>query len=1044
MAGTTSIHEAYDRVLERAAVLFDEQRDRVYKQTDRLFAWLLLAQWVAAICTALWISPTSWKGVDDHVQTHVTSALFFGAAIVAVPVFFAFKRSGRPLTRHVIAVAQMLMSGLLIQLTAGRPETHFHVFGSLAFLAFYRDWRVLITASLVIAGDHLLRGIYWPQSVFGTASASPWRTLEHAGWVTFEDIFLVRSIFRSSSELWETCQRQAELEASNLIVEAKVDEQTSELRVTEERFRLLSSASPIGIVLTDSSGKCLYTNNRWGEISGMPAELNNEYGWLKSLHPDDRQAVIAHWTSATERLTEFVKDFRLLHSSGELIWVHARATSIGMHNGTARGYVWTIEDINERKHAESRLALQYAISAALSEAIDLIDAAPRLLQGISEHAGWQVGALWVRDSDGTRLKLAGVWQQPGALPTDYEAVCRKLDLDSGRGALGRVWSEQQPLFADASPQFVEDDRAALFAQNRMKGYYVFPVVEGNEMEALLEFVSRENKVPDHEGLLLMQSIGSQVAQFAVRMSAELRLRDSDARVRAMLESAVDGVITFDRDGIIDTVNPGFERILGFDVDDVLGKEIAHFLPVDESLGLSDNLSFLLKSIRADIQDHGYSDRELMVSRKKGTQVPVEFRVIEVVLGTKNFYSGIVRDITERKEVEKRVSEFYSTVSHELRTPLTSIRGALGLIEGGVVGQIGAEVQELVTIARSSCDRLIRLINDILDLRKIEAGKLDMKLSHIIASEVTKESLDGIKGMADEFGINLACAIEGDATINGDRDRVTQVITNLVSNAIKFSHPGGLVEVKVTSGGSAVRFSIKDHGPGIPADQRHKLFQKFSQLDSSDTRAQGGTGLGLAISKAIVDRHGGQIGVDSVPGEGSTFWFDVPVAAATAARDGEPERVFAATGKGGSDGATAGGDGRTSTATGDQSNSILIVEDEDEHFRILQILLSGKNFRLEHAKTVADGRSALQKQAFDLVVLDPGLPDGDGMELIALVASPLILYTGRELDAAFQQSLPHSVKYLPKDTTVPELFRQAVQDLLAQKKYSKSCLHEVST
>jgi two-component system sensor histidine kinase/response regulator len=212
-----------------AEALFRAHMDHILRRTDRMFAGLLLFQWVAAVGVALWVSPLAWEGARSATHPHVWFALLLGGTITALPVVLALLRPGEALTRHCVAVGQMLMSGLLIHLTGGRIETHFHVFGSLAFLAFYRDWRVLITGSAVVALHHLLAGIFLPESVYGVLAASPWRTVEHAGWVVFEDIFLVGGCLASIREMKEIARRQALLEGTNDIVEARVIEQTGEL-----------------------------------------------------------------------------------------------------------------------------------------------------------------------------------------------------------------------------------------------------------------------------------------------------------------------------------------------------------------------------------------------------------------------------------------------------------------------------------------------------------------------------------------------------------------------------------------------------------------------------------------------------------------------------------------------------------------------------------------------------------------------------------------------------------------------------------------------
>jgi PAS domain S-box-containing protein len=237
--------------------------------------------------------------------------------------------------------------------------------------------------------------------------------------------------------------------------------------------------------------------------------------------------------------------------------------------------------------------------------------------------------------------------------------------------------------------------------------------------------------------------------------------------------------------------------------------------------------------------------------------------------------GITHDISERKEAERRVTEFNSMVSHELRTPLTSIRAALGLIEGGQTKGLG-ETLDLVHIARVECERMGRLINDLLDIKKIESERLELKIEQLAPLDIVDAVLSAHRGYATESGITLRADVSTNERFTGDRDRIIQVMTNLVSNAIKFSPPGKevLLSVHIIDGGK-LRFSVADEGPGIPEPARNKLFVAFQQIDSSDSRDKGGTGLGLAISKAIIERHGGTIGFNSKDDRGCIFWFELP-------------------------------------------------------------------------------------------------------------------------------------------------------------------------
>jgi hypothetical protein len=213
MQATDVSQSPADIIIQRAESRFVAHQDEIYRRTDRMFAFLILGEWIFAILIALWFSPYAWEGKTKTIHIHVYVAVILGAIITSLPVALALKHPGKPLTRHVIAAAQMLWSALLIHLTGGRIETHFHVFGSLGILAFYRDWKVLGTASVVVAADHLIRGIVWPESVYGIVNPEWWRFLEHAFWVVFAVTFLSISCKQSLNEMRMIAERGAQMEA---------------------------------------------------------------------------------------------------------------------------------------------------------------------------------------------------------------------------------------------------------------------------------------------------------------------------------------------------------------------------------------------------------------------------------------------------------------------------------------------------------------------------------------------------------------------------------------------------------------------------------------------------------------------------------------------------------------------------------------------------------------------------------------------------------------------------------------------------------------
>jgi two-component system, NtrC family, sensor kinase len=306
---------------ERAEELYGEQLASVFRRRDRVFAVLFAAQWAFAIAIALLWSPYGWEGKVRSPHLHLYYALFFGALLSLPPILLVRARPGSALTRHTVAVAQMSWSALLIHLSGGRIETHFHVFGSLAFLAFYRDWKVLGTATVVVAADHLARGLLWSESVYGISNPEWWRFLEHAFWVLFENVVLVMGIVHSHREMRSLAQRQAELEAMNHAFEARVEERTQELSDSKEQYRaLLETTKTIPWEWNRSENRFTYVGPQILAAVGVEAEECLVPGFLpERLHPDDREGVLATLGNTDLRSVDF--EFRLPAAQGRWLWL---------------------------------------------------------------------------------------------------------------------------------------------------------------------------------------------------------------------------------------------------------------------------------------------------------------------------------------------------------------------------------------------------------------------------------------------------------------------------------------------------------------------------------------------------------------------------------------------------------------------------------------------------------------------------------------------------------------------------------------------------
>ena len=375
---------------DRAAELYAERLHAGHVRVDRLFAALLPIQWLAAVAFALWLSPYTWAGEVASIHAHVWAAVALGGLIVALPLCLIQWHPGRTETRHCVAVAQMLVGALLIHVSGGRIETHFHIFGSLAFLALYRDWRVLILASAVVAMDHFVRGVFWPRSVYGIATASPWRWTEHTAWVLFEDLVLIRGVRQSLAELHDLAARQAEAETARASVDRLVEERTAELgranaalvvevaerRRAEEEVRerhrfveSLAEANPSIIYLLDlHSDRQVWVNGRVASVLGYSQEYFHERSHRELIaelvEPDD--AVRAGVDDIARRFALLedggVRDFecRVRHADGAWRWLRFRETALVRDaDGRVVQALGTAEDVTDRKGAEQALRVAY-------------------------------------------------------------------------------------------------------------------------------------------------------------------------------------------------------------------------------------------------------------------------------------------------------------------------------------------------------------------------------------------------------------------------------------------------------------------------------------------------------------------------------------------------------------------------------------------------------------------------------------------------------------------------------------------------------------
>ncbi len=547
-------------------------------------------------------------------------------------------------------------------------------------------------------------------------------------------------------------------------------------------------------------------------------------------------------------------------------------------------YVDASEVARLKKHARQQLF--YRISQALAEPLALADCIRQILKLFCSVFEWTCGVFWIPEGE-YHIRCYDFYGNEAS--GKLEATTRLLVLERGEGLAGASWSKGAPISVNFPATPDGTARGDVLAQENMRSGFALPLFLGEQLVGVFEFFSRRRESMDDAGLSDFAAAGGDIAQFVRRKETEERLACSLAELESS-SGVLESVLKNMGSGVVVADNTG--RFLSFNdlAVELLGAGPMMDLPLEqwpEAYGVysgEDSELFeykqlpLVKALRGEPSDNVVLFCKNK-SRPNGVWISANGRPIFNSAG--DVIAGVVvmEDVSLRREAEKRVSEFYSTVSHELRTPLTSIRGALGLMEGGKAGELSDRAESLVSIANVECDRLIRLINDILDIRKIEAGKVELKLESISPAELVNQSVQSMIGFANQHGIALETSFAKDENIQGDRDRLIQVLTNLISNAVKFSDRGTKVLISTGVGSGVMRFAVSDSGPGISERNQRKLFRFFQQLDSSDIRQQGGTGLGLAISKGLVEQHGGAIGLESVEGQGSTFWFEIPLSSA---------------------------------------------------------------------------------------------------------------------------------------------------------------------
>jgi PAS domain S-box-containing protein len=739
---------------------------------------------------------------------------------------------------------------------------------------------------------------------------------------------------------------------------------------------------PVAAYRTTPAGRFTAGNPRLLELIGATSMDELSRLDVRSLYvePDERGHMVRR-AAAGETIPP--EEIRLRRLDGSEIWVRVSSQSVMAPDGTVQYYEGVLEDVTARRQADLRLTesnrLLDAVAAAQNRFLtgvdvgivldDLLDALISLTNSeygfIAEVLG-EGEARYLRSMAMTNI----AWNDATREMFDRLGP-RGMEFHNLDTLFGRVVLDGTPVVSNDP---VSDPRQGGRPHGHppLDSFLGVPVFKGASVIAVVALANRPGGYSDSVAQFLepfLSTVGSileAIRDRRARSEAEERERIRELRFRAVVDAAVDAVIVLDDAGIVEAFNPAAEQLFGYRAEETIGRDIRSLVSPDiwteqlaslasEALGLPEEMTALHRS---------------------GDEVPVEVSLGSFRLDGRTTVTAVVRDITERKVTEdalrrakdaaERASrskdEFLAGMSHELRTPLNGVIGLSSILARGTHGPLTDKQHEYVTQIGASGRHLLSLINDVLDLAKIEADRLEPELAPVDVAAMSQQALGMVREVAVSKDVRFQMDLPGGLPkVMADERRTRQVLVNLIGNAVKFTPAGGQAGVSATAYGDRIVVAVWDTGIGIPSDRLEDVFLPFQQVESTLDRRHDGTGLGLALSRRLIESQGGGMRVESVVGEGSRFEFWLPVA------DPHPES---------SDGREVHPDEPMAVTAG--SRRVLVVEDNDVNRMLVTDYLEAHGF---HVLTATDGDEAVARaldSAPDVILMDIQMPRRDGL------------------------------------------------------------------
>jgi PAS domain S-box-containing protein len=643
-------------------------------------------------------------------------------------------------------------------------------------------------------------------------------------------------------------------------------------RESQERYRDLFENSSEMIATLSPAGKFLYANPAWSRCFGNDnAALLALDSFDELFAPSCGDEVAALFRRALDGEVVDRAPLRFSTHDSRVLDLEL-SLSQRQKAGNPLAIRCLMRDVTQQRQREHRLALQLVVSQIVGENDSTEVAAMRMLEALCVSQGWDMAVKWSVNREEKRLEFGSAWAAPGRRAESFIHESMGLALPKGVDLPGLAWEQEQPVWLPDLASLPASARVGTALRHEMASGWAVPVREGNKVLAVLEFYSHFSLSEDLEALAAVETVAASLGQMLARSHERGRADELYRQQEILLDSVTDGICGVDRRGLISFANPAAAGLLGADAANLTGKPVHPLLHGAAPLNRQCSEDCPLR--RASGHNKAAAGEDIFF-RADGTSFPAEY--VLTPISDQGRFSGSVlsfRDISQRYALDRLKDEFISTVSHELRTPLTSIRGALGLLSSGMLGEVNDKASNLLRIALTNSDRLVRLINDILDLERIQSGREPLAFRSVQLAHIVRQAIDGMAPVADAAGVQLIHD-KTQVEIGADPDRLLQVISNLLSNAVKFSPPHSTISVMLRPGASGVTLSVIDQGRGIPADKLEAIFGRFQQVDASDSRQKGGSGLGLAICRTIVHQHSGRIWAERNPVRGSTFRVFLP-------------------------------------------------------------------------------------------------------------------------------------------------------------------------